>query len=130
VYRNEAGVPDGTPVRDMRVRAVIARPADGEEIRGDQVRVTGTAWSGADPVARVEVSADGGRTWSAARLGASAGPFAALPWRFDWTPPGPGAHTLVARAWDAANRGQPLEPVWNAQGYGNNVAQRVTVRVA
>jgi hypothetical protein len=52
-----------------------------------------------------------------------------VPWRFVWSPSEPGGHTLVARATDAAGHVQPLEPVWNEQGYGNNVAQRVRVRV-
>jgi DMSO/TMAO reductase YedYZ molybdopterin-dependent catalytic subunit len=129
VHRGEPGVPDGSPVRDMRARAVIARPADGNEIGREPIHVCGTAWSGAARVTTVEVSGDGGRTWSPARLGESDGPFAARAWRFEWTPPGAGEHTLVARASDAAGHVQPLEPVWNAQGYGNNVTQRVRVRV-
>ncbi len=130
VYQGEPGVPDGEPLRAMRVRAVIARPADGEEVGQGPVEVSGTAWSGAAPVARVDVSADGGRSWSPARLGAAEGSFAAVPWRFSWSPPGPGEHTLGARAADAAGNVQPAEPVWNAQGYGNNVVQRTRVWVS
>jgi hypothetical protein len=130
VYREEPGVPDGAPMRDMRVRAAIARPVDGEEVSRGLVEVSGTAWSGAAPVDRVEMSTDGGLSWSPARLGAAEGAFAAVPWRFDWSPSSPGEHTLVARATDAAGNAQPLESVWNAHGYGNNVVQRTRVRVS
>jgi hypothetical protein len=129
VYKGDAAAPEGAPVSLMRVRAAIARPADGSEVGSGPVEVTGSAWSGTGPVARVEVSSDGGGAWAAATLGRSASPVAAVPWRFVWSPSEPGGHTLVARATDAAGHVQPLEPVWNEQGYGNNVAQRVRVRV-
>ncbi len=127
VYKGDASAPDGSPVSLMRVRAAIARPADGSHVGLGPVEVAGTAWSGSGPVTRVEVSADGGGTWAAATLGRSKSPVAAVPWRFAWSPSGPGEHTLIARAVDAAGHVQPLEPVWNEQGYGNNVAQRVRV---
>jgi DMSO/TMAO reductase YedYZ molybdopterin-dependent catalytic subunit len=130
VYDGQPGVPEGQPVGAMRVRAVIARPSDGEEVRLGPVEVAGTAWSGVAPVVRVEVSGDGGRSWSSARLGAAEAPHAAMPWRFTWSPPASGEHTLMARAADAAGAVQPLEPVWNAHGYGNNVVQRTRIRVA
>jgi DMSO/TMAO reductase YedYZ molybdopterin-dependent catalytic subunit len=129
VYQGDPVAPDGTPVSLMRVRAAIAWPADGSDVGPGPVEVAGTAWSGTGPLARVEVSSDGGGAWTAATLGRSASPVAAVPWRFAWSPSGPGEHTLIARAADAAGHVQTLEPVWNEQGYGNNVAQRVRVRV-
>jgi DMSO/TMAO reductase YedYZ molybdopterin-dependent catalytic subunit len=129
VYEGEPGVPDGEPVTSMRVRSVIARPADGEEVRSGAVEMAGTAWSGKARVVRVAVSADGGVTWAPARLGRAASEYGVVPWTLVWNPPGPGDYELLARATDAAGNTQPLEPRWNAHGYGNNVAQRVRVRV-
>ncbi len=37
--------------------------------------------------------------------------------------------TLIARATDRAGNAQPLDPVWNAYGYGNNVAHFVKIIV-
>ncbi len=130
VYVGEPGTPDGTAVTWMRVRAIIARPADGAKLPFGPVEVAGSAWSGAAPVLRVEVSADGGASWSEAGLGTPEHPHAAAPWRLSWSPPAPGSFTLMARAADRAGNIQPLEPVWNAQGYGNNAVQRVRVRIA
>jgi DMSO/TMAO reductase YedYZ molybdopterin-dependent catalytic subunit len=130
VYRGEAGMQDGTPVTRMRVRALIARPEDGERLKvGAQAEIRGTAWSGEGPVRRVEVSVDGGATWRDARLGAAEGGYACVPWTLAWTPARPGRHELLARATDGAGNTQPLEPVWNELGYGNNVVQRVAVDV-
>lgn len=129
VYRGRDGRPDGTPLTHKRVRSVIARPADGVSVPAGSVEVAGTAWSGGVPVERVAVSADGGASWGDAWLGEPAGRHAATPWRWTWEPDRPGTYVLVARATDAAGETQPLESLWNAHGYGNNVVQRVAVEV-
>ena len=129
VYRGREGRPDGTPLARKRVRAAIARPVDGETVSEGPVDVEGTAWSGGVAIRRVEVSVDGGARWHEARLGEAAGVHAATPWRWTWEPEATGRHVLVARATDAAGEIQPLEPLWNALGYGNNVVQRVEVEV-
>ena len=132
VYEREQGTPEGTPVTLMRVRSVVARPLDGEELPFEPVEVAGTAWSGAGPIRRVKVrveGADRGSTRGDAELGEALSPYAATPWRFRWDPLAHGTFTLTARAYDAAGNSQPLEPLWNAHGYGNNAVQRVRVRV-
>lgn len=129
VYVGQEGTPDGTPVTTVRTRAVIGRPADGAEVSGGPVEVAGTAWTGDGDIRQVEVSPDGGRSWRRAELGRALSPHAARPWRLEWTPPGPGTYELLARATDTRGRAQPLEPVWNLYGYGNNVAHRVRITV-
>jgi DMSO/TMAO reductase YedYZ molybdopterin-dependent catalytic subunit len=131
VYLKEAGTPDGTPVTTMRVRALLTSPGDGDTLAaGVEVELRGTAWSGDGEVVRVEVSADGGRSWRSAALGTAPSAHAARPWRLTWLPPGVGTHELIVRGTDAAGNTQPLEQVWNALGYGNNAAQRVRVTVS
>jgi DMSO/TMAO reductase YedYZ molybdopterin-dependent catalytic subunit len=129
IYVQERGTPDGTPVTRMRVRSLIASPADGAELGAAPVRVRGSAWSGHGGIRRVEVSTDGGATWAEAELGTPPSQHAATPWRLEWLPPGAGLYQLISRATDEAGNHQPLEQVWNAQGYGNNVVQRIEVRV-
>lgn len=129
VYSGESGTPEATPVTLMRVRAVIGRPADGAELAPGRVEVAGTAWSGAGPIARVEMSVDDGHSWAEAELGTALSTYAATPWRFLWLPSSPGKYALVARATDDAGNTQPPGPVWNAYGYGNNVVHRVRVAV-
>jgi DMSO/TMAO reductase YedYZ molybdopterin-dependent catalytic subunit len=130
VYRGEAGMADGTPVTRMRVRALVAQPAEGDRLpNAVAADVRGTAWSGEAPVRRVEVSFDGGATWGDARLGRAESPYAAVPWSVAWTPARPGRYELLARATDEAGNVQPLDPVWNELGYGNNVVHRVNLEV-
>jgi len=117
------------PVSRIRVRAVIGRPSDGEEIRRGPVQVAGTAWSDSSPIERVEVSFDGERSWRRAELQNVDSLYAATPWRLEWNAEAPGPYTIAARATDGTGNTQPPEPVWNALGYGNNVVQRVRVRI-
>ena len=121
-FQAERYVIDGRPVREMEVRAIITAAGPGT--------AAGYAWTGRGTVNRVELSSDGGRTFSEARLGASAGPYGWTAWEAEWRADGPGEHVLVARAFDSSGRVQPLEQSWNALGYANNQAQPVIVTVS
>ena len=103
-----------------------AAPACGVDLKPRQ-SLEGRAWAGRRRVVRVEVSADGGRLFREAAL-QEADPCCWQRWTFAWDAR-PGEHLLVVRATDEAGDVQPLAPVWNRAGVGNNVAQRVEVVV-
>lgn len=65
-----------------------------------KIPIAGVAFAGARGIMTVEVSADGGKTFSAAELEPALGPLTWVRWKLDWTPPGPGKFTLVARSTD------------------------------
>ncbi|MGH1574363.1 hypothetical protein ACRAWG_31560 [Methylobacterium sp. P31] len=72
-------------------------------------------------MAKVEVSADGGETWSPTQLSrVSDDPFAWVGWQASWGVKTPGHYTLTCRATDAAGSAQPLDPleIWNVEGNG------------
>lgn len=125
VYDGEVGLSDGTPVTKVRVRSLIATPAEGDVVSGP-IAIAGGAWSGDEAISSVEVSTDGGSSWSPATLDKNPAPMAATLWKLEWVPT-PGTHQLVARATDAAGNVQPLQAVWNEHGYGNNAVHRVSV---
>jgi DMSO/TMAO reductase YedYZ molybdopterin-dependent catalytic subunit len=127
IYRAHPTHPDNTPVTRIHVRSVIALPEAGQIVTGTVI-VRGTAWSGYGTVRRVQISGDGGATWLDATLRTPASPRGPTIWSCEWTPPGTGEFELVARAEDSSGEVQPLDPVWNALGYANNVAHRVRVR--
>jgi DMSO/TMAO reductase YedYZ molybdopterin-dependent catalytic subunit len=116
-------------IRELPVKSVIASPLAGSTVSSGLQRVFGFAWSGFGDVARVDVSADDGRTWAAARLVRGEGPFAWTRWEFDWTPSASGRACLSARATDSAGNVQPAEPVWNKFGYEMNAVLNVEVTV-
>jgi DMSO/TMAO reductase YedYZ molybdopterin-dependent catalytic subunit/rhodanese-related sulfurtransferase/glyoxylase-like metal-dependent hydrolase (beta-lactamase superfamily II) len=122
---------DGTPRRPVtiqRVRALITDPSDGEEVPAGEVTVRGVAWSGAAPIARVEVSIDEG-PWQEARLVGDRHRHSWQWWELLTRLDRPGQTSLRARATDLADRTQPKEPQWNRFGYGNNAVQRQVVSV-
>ena len=124
----------GTPVTRIEPRSLMVPPGIPDFmtrrrfLRPGPVRLEGRAWSGWAPVERVEVSVDGGVSWTPAQLGDPPGPAAWAPWWLDWDAPA-GDHELCTRATDASGRGQPDAPPWNVGGYANNAVQRVQLTV-
>ena len=122
--RGGHGTPE--PVREMQVRALITRPCAGQELPAGGVIVRGVAWSGAAPVARVEVSVAGG-PWHKARLVGAPAAHGWQQWEFLASGLGPGEVTVRARATDLAGRVQPDRPEWNRLGYGTNFIHEIRV---
>ena len=122
---------DGQPLGWIAPRAVIASPVDGSSVAiGEEISVHGFAWSGGGLIERVDVSADGGATWSSASLGPIVGPKAWREWSMAWRPDRRGETSLLARATDATGAVQPLDQVRNDLGYGNNAVRPVTLTIA
>ena len=117
------------PVTLQQVRAVITEPAPDQEARCGELAIRGVAWSGAGPIARVEVSVGGG-DWQEARLASERKRHSWQWWELITRVQEPGAVTLRARATDLAGRSQPEQAEWNRLGYGNNAIQQVPVRIA
>jgi sulfite oxidase len=132
VYLRERGsqVLERVPVTLMKVRAVIGHPLDDTAVAIRPIEIAGTAWSGFGSIRSVEVSVDNGQSWNLAEIQAAVSPHAATPWHFTWNAERRGRHTLMARATDSAGNTQPIDPVWNERGYGNNAVHsvRITVR--
>jgi sulfane dehydrogenase subunit SoxC len=69
----------------MEAKSVITFPSGTQHLPGPGVyEITGLAWSGRGLVRRVEVSADGGKTWRDARLQQPVLRFAHVRFRLDW----------------------------------------------
>lgn len=125
----------GEPLTRMQVRALMVPPGIPEFLSRARVveagvhLLEGRAWSGEAEVVGVEVSTDGGESWSEAELAPSSlGRWAWRSWRFVWDATA-GEHELCCRARDAVGSIQPLEAPWNVGGYANNAVQRVAVTV-
>jgi len=130
-YQQDADDP-GTPVTWMKVRSLMVPPGVPDFFTRSRVlppgpvMLTGRAWSGQGAVQRVDVGIDG--KWAPAHLEHPAAPFAWCAWSMPWVAD-PGEHELTCRATDSSGAVQPLEQVWNYQGMGNNVVQRIKVSV-
>jgi sulfane dehydrogenase subunit SoxC len=132
--RQEEGGP-GTRVTKKSPRALMLPPGftDFPErkryVDAGPCELTGRAWSGWGHIASVEVSVDGGSTWSGADLGpAPPSPSSWRAWSFPWDAER-GEHELLVRATDEAGNTQPNDPSWNYGGFMNNMVQHVPVVV-
>ena len=88
--------------------------------------VRGVAWSGAGPIATVEVSAGGG-PWQPARMIGEAQRHCWQWWELVVRLDDAGPTEVRARATDVTGRTQPEHAEWNRLGYGNNAIQAVPI---
>jgi DMSO/TMAO reductase YedYZ molybdopterin-dependent catalytic subunit len=116
------------PVSLQRVRALITEPRPGDVIESGALTVRGVAWSGAAPIAHVEVSVDFG-PWQQAWLVGERRRHSWQWWEARLEVDHPGAVSVRARATDMAGSTQPEQPLWNRLGYGNNAIEDVRVSV-
>jgi len=128
-------LPDGKAYRFYfvnEVKSFITRPSFGMALKAPGFyEISGIAYSGSGTITKVEVSADGGKSWGEAAIDAPVTPKAfarfRMPWRWDGQPA-----TLTSRAWDdsgavqplradfVAARGQTKEPVKSPLAFPNN----------
>lgn len=135
VYRllPEDGTPGagaGMPLGLVALNSDVLSPADGERVPAGPVEVRGYAFAGGERwVSRVDISLDGGASWSRAELLDDLGLWAWRQWRItlDLVP---GDNEIVVRAWDSSAATQPENEaaLWNPKGYVNNARPRVRVR--
>jgi sulfane dehydrogenase subunit SoxC len=91
----------------QEVKSFITHPSFGHSLKGPgYYEISGVAYSGTGRIAKVMVSADGGKSWGQAALQGPVQPQAftrfRMPWRWDGQPV-----VLQSRAWDEAGNAQP-----------------------
>jgi DMSO/TMAO reductase YedYZ molybdopterin-dependent catalytic subunit len=118
-----------TPVTELFVKSNITESPAAARV-GKAATIRGFAFSGAPDVAKVEVTDDGGATWSPATLGKEHDPHAWRLWSFAYTPKNSGRVTLHARATDSRGSVQPKNAVWNQSGYLYNAWPSADVEVS
>jgi len=104
-------MPDGTARQFtfiMEPKSLITRPSGGDRLAGaGMYEVTGLAWSGRGTIARVEITIDGGATWTPAELQAPVLPRAHTRFRWSWNWDGRDA-LIASRCTDDTGYTQPL----------------------
>ena len=121
---------DMAPVAGLFVKSLIAAPLDGAKLSAGTVLVKGFAWAGDANITGVDISADGGSTWSPARLGTDRASYAWRQFEYEWRVDDPGSYLIMSRATDDRGRVQPIVAQWNPSGYLWNAIDRVRVDVA
>ena len=118
------------PIGRYDVRSFITSVANGASLTaGRDVELRGIAFDGGSGIRSVEVSADGGASWSGTEFGEDLGKYSFRSWKAT-VRLSPGEHALKVRATANSGETQPAEPRWNPSGYMRNVIETTRVRAA
>jgi DMSO/TMAO reductase YedYZ molybdopterin-dependent catalytic subunit len=116
-----------TPITEMMVNSLITSHGDGDRVKAGTL-IGGVAWDGGYGIRTVEVSSDGGKTWTATTLGPDLGRYAFRTWSFPMR--ARGKHSFLARAINVVGETQTAALIHNPAGYHHNVMQSVSLTVA
>ena len=98
---------DGQFIFPIETKSVITHPSPGLNLQDVGLyEISGFAWSGYGKISRVEVSADGGKSWALAALQKPVLPKALTRFRIPWRWNG-GPAVLQSRATDSSGYIQP-----------------------
>jgi hypothetical protein len=130
-WQRRDGFPNRVPVTEIQVKSQIARPTVAEVIeKGTTYRIFGAAWSGSSPISKVEVSTDGGKTYTAAKLLGKPIDHTWRLWESHWAVPAKsGKYTLMAKAANAKGESQPAGRDKDRETYMINQVLPVEVQV-
>ncbi len=123
--------PDGKSLQfvlPIEAKSVITHPSPGLALKGPGLyAICGLAWSGYGKIAKVEVSADGGKSWAAAALQRPVLPLALTRFHIAWRWDG-GPAILQSRATDDSGYVQPTRAkmIANRGQWGNYHANCIT----
>jgi DMSO/TMAO reductase YedYZ molybdopterin-dependent catalytic subunit len=122
---------DKSGVSAMRTKSIIVMPLADANVPAGRLIMRGHAWTGAGTggIRGVDVSTDGGMTWSAATLVGADAPGAWRGWEATVTVQR-GDALLMARATDRSGTVQPMHAIPNPGGFGNNSIHQVPIHVA
>jgi sulfite dehydrogenase (cytochrome) subunit A len=113
------------PIARLTVRSFITNLADGSTVRSGRARVRGIAFDGGSGIRSVELSTDGAKTWSGARLLPAPSPYSFRRWEADFAAAAGTTYTLASRA--TSNAGEVQIERWNPSGYERNAVETLTV---
>ena len=124
-------VSQGVALTAIPVNSVIVDPVRHAVLRSGSQIVRGWAiGSNGEPLRSVEISPDGGNSWSRARITLAGEKWTWSFWEGEVTLR-PGGYELAASATDTREATQPatIDETWNVKGYNNNAWHRVPVIV-
>ncbi|MEM8946388.1 MAG: molybdopterin-dependent oxidoreductase [Planctomycetota bacterium] len=131
----EAGSPQewatSAPLENFVMNSVTCVPTADANIVAGKLTMRGYALAAGFPdrtIARVEVSADGGHSWTRARFDRDAKPFCWRLWSAD-LPIAPDSVDIVVRATDSKGEVQPQRVDWNLKGYQFNGWHNTPIQV-
>lgn len=116
------------PMSQLNVKSIIGSHDSGDVVAPGKQRIVGVAFAGEAGVRSVDVSLDGGKIWTAAKLDPRPSRYGFVRFTHDWDAT-PGAVSLASRATDGNGAVQPDVPSWNPSGYLYNAIDPFPVQV-
>jgi DMSO/TMAO reductase YedYZ molybdopterin-dependent catalytic subunit len=119
------------PINRMVPRSFLTNIKAGASVRaGAATLARGIAFGGDAGVAKVEFSADGGKSWRPAQLGKDEGKYGFRQWETQFTVADKGDHQLMVRCTNTDGAVQPDSANWNPNGFMRNVVETTPVTAA
>jgi DMSO/TMAO reductase YedYZ molybdopterin-dependent catalytic subunit len=116
-------------LQSLEVKSIIVSPASGAKVAPGRLTAWGWAWSGEGDLTGIDVSTDGGKTWTAGAFTGDWHRYSWRKWEYSWNAAA-GPTTIMARATDSLGRVQPASRAFNRLGYRWNVIHTITIDVA
>lgn len=118
------------PIAKFKIRSFLTSVLDGAAVKaGATTTLRGIAFDGGEGITEVQVSTDDGHTWQGADLGKDLGRYSFREWTLPWSPVA-GSHVIKCRAFNRIGESQPMQALWNPQGYLRNVVETTRVTAA
>lgn len=119
---------DLIPVTRNLPRSFITNISPGDAVPLGAMRIArGIAFGGDAGVKRIDISINGGASWTPASLGADEGKYGFRQWQANFSLTASGDHVLMVRCTNTEGVTQPDKPVWNPAGYMGNVIESTPV---
>lgn len=118
------------PIYRMPLNSVICLPGAGAKVKSGPVMVSGYALPPGRPeatVAKIEVSANDGKTWTTADITSPVRANCWVLWRAAVSVPD-GGENLIVRATDSRGHTQPRKVDWNQKGYLFNAWHQIGIQ--
>jgi sulfite oxidase len=120
------------PIENFVINSVTCVPNAGSNVAAGKLAVSGYALATGMPgqtIANVELSTDGGQSWTKARFTSQAQPFCWRLWNAE-VDVSAATTQIIVRAIDSTGSVQPETVAWNLKGYQFNAWHKTPVRVS
>jgi len=118
------------PINRMLPRSFVTNLKSGARVKANApLTLRGIAFGGDTGINKVDLSSDGGATWSPTQLESDEGKYSFRRWKTSISPT-PGDHQILVRCTNSNGEVQPMQTYWNPSGFMRNVIESISFSAA
>ena len=118
------------PINRMLPRSFVTNLKSGARVKANApLTLRGIAFGGDTGINKVDLSSDGGATWSPTQLESDEGKYSFRRWETSISPT-PGDHQILVRCTNSNGEVQPMQTYWNPSGFMRNVIESISFSAA